>query len=96
MKFFKGWFHDTLPSYTVPAHEQLVISIDADLYTSAKMVLQHLKGSISVGTYLYFDEFNDPQHELKAFHEFLADTGARFETMAAFLDLSGVMFRRIA
>ncbi len=93
--FFKGWFHETLPDYMLPAHEQLVINIDSDLYESAKLVLTKLKASITIGTYLYFDEFHDIQHELKAFREFLADTGARFEIVAAFRDLSAVMFRRI-
>jgi hypothetical protein len=96
VKFFKGWFKDTLPNYTPPPHEHLVINIDADLYSSAKLVLSGLKSEITVGTYLYFDEFCDPEHELKAFHEFLTETGEKFEMVAAYRDLSGVMFRRVA
>ena len=94
VKFFKGWFDETLPRYSLPRHEQLIINIDSDLYSSAKVVLDTLKPHITPGTYLYFDELCDPHHELKAFDEFLTDTGARFELVAAFRDLSGVMFRR--
>jgi len=95
VKFFKGWFHETLASYTRPENEQLLVNIDADLYSSAKLVLTALAGHITPGAYLYFDELCDPHHELKAFDEFLADTGAKFEIVAAYRDLSGVMFRRI-
>jgi hypothetical protein len=29
---------------------------------------------VRIGTYLYFDEFNDRHHELKAFDEFLRES----------------------
>lgn len=96
VKFFKGWFHETLPQYDPPHHEQLIINIDADLYSSAKLILATLKSHIVVGTYLYFDEFCFPRDELKAFDEFLTESNARFIIVAAYRDLSGVMFRRIA
>jgi hypothetical protein len=34
VKFFKGWFEETLPNYQFPDHEVLVINLDADLYSS--------------------------------------------------------------
>lgn len=94
--FFKGWFQETLPKYTMPSHECLVVNIDSDLYSSASSVLMALRSSITVGTYLYFDELFDPHHELKAFDEYISATSARFEIVAAFRDLSGIMFRRVA
>jgi hypothetical protein len=96
VKFFKGWFQDTLPTYVLPPHEHLVINIDSDLYSSANLVLNKLRDHIVVGTFLYFDELFDPHHELKAFDEFLSQTGMRFAIVAAFRDLSGVMLKRIA
>lgn len=78
-----------------PTHEQLVINIDSDLYSSAKLVLSALRDYIRVGTYLYFDEFCDPRHELKAFDEFISNSQAGFEIVAAYRDLSAVMSRRI-
>jgi hypothetical protein len=95
VQFFKGWFEDTLPQYTPPPHDQLVINIDADLYSSTKLVLNALKDYIAIGTYIYFDEFCDRNHELRAFDEFLAQTKMRFEVAAASRSLMYIAFRRV-
>ena len=55
VQFFKGLFEETLPTYVLPAHESLVINLDADLYSSTIYVLNTLRKSIQPGTYLYFD-----------------------------------------
>ena len=44
VKFFKGWFEDTLPDYRPPQHDQLVINIDADLYSSDQVRAQCSQG----------------------------------------------------
>lgn len=95
VKFFKGWFEETLPHYQPPPHDQLVINIDADLYSSTSFVLNALKRYIAVGTYIYFDEFCDRNHELRAFDEFLAATKMRFEVASASRSLMYIAFRRI-
>ncbi|MGC2445396.1 TylF/MycF/NovP-related O-methyltransferase [Candidatus Binatus sp.] len=95
VEFFKGWFEETLPHYRPPPHSQLVINIDADLYSSTKFVLNALKSWIPVGTYIYFDEFCDRNHELRAFDEFLAETKMRFEVAAASRSLMYIAFRRV-
>jgi hypothetical protein len=95
VQFFKGWFEETLPKYLPPEHEQLVINLDADLYSSTIFVLNSLRSHIKVGTYLYFDEFFDRNNELRAFDEFLAKTAMRFELLAASRLLREVMFRRV-
>jgi hypothetical protein len=96
VKFFKGWFEETLPNYVPPAHEVLVVNMDADLYSSTKFVLSHLKNVISVGSWLYFDEFSNWLHEFRAFREFVEETAMKFETVAASADLWHVAFRRVA
>lgn len=96
VEFFKGWFEDTVPKYQAPQHDQLVINIDADLYSSTKFVLDALKGYISVGTYIYFDEFCDRNNELRAFDEFLTETRMRFEVASASRSLMYIAFRRIS
>lgn len=78
VRFFKGWFDQTLADYEVPEHEVLVINFDADLYSSTKCVFDKMGPYIVPGTYIYFDEFNDPQHELRAFAEFLAASPYNF------------------
>jgi hypothetical protein len=94
VKFFKGWFHETLQGYSAPSHDVLVVNIDADLYSSATVVLTRLEELMSVGDYLYFDEFSDRHHELRAFDEFLARTETRFDFVTATRSLSNVAFRR--
>jgi hypothetical protein len=93
VKFFKGWFNETLPKYTVPAeHTCLVINLDADLYSSTSYVLAHLCAAITPGTYIYLDEFAYRYHELKAFDEFMKTSGKSFEAVGATKDLQHVAF----
>jgi hypothetical protein len=79
VKFFKGWFNETLPTYTVPQHEVLVLILDADLYSSTKCVLTHLRDHIKPGDFVYFDELNEVDHEPRAFDEFRQETGLKFK-----------------
>lgn len=96
VKFFKGWFEDTLPEYVVPTpYDVVVINIDADLYSSARCVLRHVRKHMPVGTWLYFDEFSNAQHEFRAFREFVEETGMQFEVVAESNALWNVAFRRI-
>ncbi len=83
VKFFKGWFDETLRSYEVPSHEVLVINVDADLYSSTATVLNALEPYIVPGTFILFDEFHHRLHELKAFDEFIHHTGMRFKLLGA-------------
>jgi hypothetical protein len=92
VRFFKGWFEDTLPTYQLPDHDLLVIIMDADLYSSTKFVLRCIKDNIVPGTYIYFDEFNDRFHELLAFDEFVRETGMSFSLVGATRALECVMF----
>ncbi len=96
MSFFKGWFQEVLPSYSLPEHDRLIVNLDADLYSSTKYVLDFLRPSLAVGTFLYFDEFSDRHHELKAFDEFLSTTEMRFRCCGASRTLTHVAFQRIA
>jgi len=94
VKFFKGWFNETLPRYTCPPHEVLVINMDADLYSSTICVLRALENEIVPGTYVYFDEFSHRDHELRAFDEFCEETGMKFALVGATRALDQVVFRR--
>jgi macrocin-O-methyltransferase TylF-like protien len=96
VSFFKGWFSETLPPYDLPPHERLFVNLDADLYSSTKTVLDFLKPHISIGTYLYFDEFQAREHESKAFDEFCSETGWKFQAVAASQGLTHVLFQRTA
>lgn len=96
VRLFTGWFTETLPRYEWPAgFEQLIVTLDADLYTSTACVLQAIEERIEVGTVLYFDEFHHYADELRAFDELLSRTGWSFEILAATSDFSQVAFRRV-
>lgn len=92
--FHKGWFDQTLPKLQVPEHEVLVLNIDADLYSSTKLILEALRAHVRVGSYLYFDEFNERFHEQKAFADFLNETKMTFELVGATQTLQKVLFVR--
>jgi macrocin-O-methyltransferase TylF-like protien len=96
VKFFKGWFNQTLPGYVAPPHQSLVIDMDADLYSSTIYVLGELRQLIVPGAYVYFDEFADRFNELRAFAEFVEVTAMKFEMLAANSKFSRVVFRRVA
>jgi hypothetical protein len=74
----------------------VVIAIDCDLYSSASLVLNSLEALIGPGAYLYFDEFHDRNHELRAFDEFRERTGVRFRLVGASRTLSHVAYQRVS
>ena len=79
----QGWFHETLPEFVLPAHERLLLNLDADLYSSTRYVLETLREAICPGTIILFDEFHDRQHEVKAFSEFMETHRMKFRFLGA-------------
>ena len=92
IQLHRGWFEDVLPTFEVEPHSQLIIAMDADLYSSTKTVLHSLEQWIVPGTFIYFDEMSYVDHEALAFHEFMADTGRQFSLFAATRDLHRCVF----
>lgn len=95
VEFFKGWFQETLPHYSMPAHEVLVVNMDADLYSSTLFVLRQIHEHIVPGTFIYFDEMNHIEHEPLAFSHFLHETGLIFELVATDKTLAHMVFKCI-
>lgn len=84
VQFFKGWFNQILPTYSVPSgYDVLIINMDADLYSSTIYVLRFLQSYIRSGTFIYFDEMNHMEHEPRAFDEFIDATGRQFKLVSA-------------
>jgi Macrocin-O-methyltransferase (TylF) len=92
VQFFRGWFNQVLPNYRVPEHDQLVLIMDADLYSSTSYVLRHLRPHVRPGTLLYFDEMNHVDHEPRAFDEFMKETSLKFRPVAADRTLTHAFF----
>jgi hypothetical protein len=95
VKFFKGLFQESLPNYRLPEHENLIINIDCDLYSSASFVLNFLAEHICPGTFIYFDEFSDPHNELRAFHDLITTSKKRFSLLGATRSYGQVSFECI-
>ncbi len=83
VKFHKGWFDQVLSTYSVCAHEALVVNLDADLYSSTIYVLRWLRPYLKPGTLLYFDDMSVADHVLRAFDEFIKESGIQFKAIAA-------------
>ena len=85
VKFYVGWFSDTIPDYLKIAEPIALLHVDSDLYSSAKEVLESLNDHIIEGTIIVFDEWfykHDPQyndHEEKAFNEWVLKFQRKYE-----------------
>ena len=93
VSFYKGWFEETLPDYSPPEHDILVITLDADLYSATIYVLNRLRKHIQPETYIYFDDMSRPEHEPRAFREFMAESGLKFELVATDQSLNTTFFK---
>lgn len=79
-----GWFDQSLPAFLADHPGDVAfLHVDVDLYSSTVTVLDLLEPRLRVGTVVLFDEyFNFPgweKHEHRAWTEFVARTGVRFE-----------------
>ena len=84
VRLVPGWFDATLPPFLAEHRETVaLLHVASDIYSSTKTVLSQLRARIVPGTVIVFDEmFNYPEyrdHEVKAFYEFLQETGMNFE-----------------
>jgi hypothetical protein len=83
----RGYFDQSLPQW-LNDHPGPVafVHIDCDLYSSTKTILDLLASRLVNGTVILFDEyFNYPgweQHEFKAFQEFVAARGVKYDYLA--------------
>jgi hypothetical protein len=82
VSFHVGWFDETLPGFTAPDHDQIILNVDCDLYSSAATVLHWAEPYLRPGTLIYFDEFPDRDHERKAFNELSERSSFRFKPVA--------------
>jgi hypothetical protein len=96
IRYFTGWFDETLPAYEWPQHEVLIVMLDADLYSSTTVVLEHVKPMLVPGSYLYFDQFHHRCDELRAFAELLEETSFGFELIAASREMTSLAFKRVS
>ncbi|MDA8311312.1 MAG: class I SAM-dependent methyltransferase [Actinomycetota bacterium] len=82
VSFVVGWFERTLPSYEPPAHDQLIVNVDCDLYSSTRSVLDWLAPHLRAGTLVYFDDLFNRDHQWRALQEWLAGSGSAARPVA--------------
>jgi hypothetical protein len=93
-----GWFDETLPGF-LAAHPGPValLHVDCDLYSSTKIVLDHVGPRLRPGSVVVFDEyFNYPGwqgHEFLAWQEYVAQHGIKFSYLAYTEDAISVAIR---
>lgn len=93
VSFVAGWFDETLPAFDLPDHDQLVVNIDCDLYSSAVTVLSWVEPYLKPGTLLYFDELADRDHELRALNELLSRSSLTLVPLALAGGGTHILFR---
>ena len=84
-EFYQGLFQQTLLPFLTdfdPSRKK-VIHMDADLYTATLYVLTLITPYLREGDVIFFDEFNVPQHEFKAFTEWVNAFYIKYEVIGA-------------
>ncbi len=87
-RLIPGWFADTIPAFLREDSSRIAfVSIDCDVYSSAREVLFGLGERLRPGTILYFDELINYDvflwNEMLALFEFLEATGLGVAWIAA-------------
>jgi hypothetical protein len=85
VKFYQGLFQQTLNGFlkSYSPTKRRVIHMDADLYSATIYVLTTLAPYIQKGDILFFDEFNVPLHEFKAFMEWTSAFYINYEVLGS-------------
>ncbi len=82
-KFHVGLFQQTLLPFLAdydPSRKK-IIHMDADLYTATLYVLTLMTPYLRKGDVIFFDEFNVPNHEFKAFDEWTKSFYINYEVL---------------
>ena len=84
VRFEIGLFDKTIPDFLEKHDDPIAfLHVDCDLYSSTVTIFDALGPRLQPGAVILFDEYyNFPrwqQHEIKAFQEFIASSGATYE-----------------
>ena len=81
--FVQGLFQQTLHDFlsNFDNSNRTIVHIDADLYSSTLFALTQLTPIFKPGDIILFDEFNVPNHEIKAFGEWVESFYISYEVL---------------
>lgn len=87
VELIHGLFEATLEGFVLSSRRPVsLLHVDCDLYSSTVTIFRALRDYIVPGTVIVFDEYFNytgwRQHEWKAFQEFVAASGRRYEYLA--------------
>jgi hypothetical protein len=87
VRLYKGWFSETIPTWSHTTSGPVAfIHIDCDLYSSTVAILGGLSDRLQPGTVILFDEYFNyagwRNHEFKAWQEFVASRGVKYDYLA--------------
>jgi O-methyltransferase len=84
-KFYQGLFQQTLIPFLAgyETGRRKVIHMDADLYSATLYVLTLMTPYLKKGDIIFFDEFNVPMHEYKAFTEWTNSFYIQYEVLGS-------------
>jgi hypothetical protein len=93
--FYQGLFQQTFPEFikSFPNSKRKIIHMDADLYTSTLYVLTSIYPYLKKGDIIFFDEFNVPMHEYKAFDEWCKAFYIEYEVLGAVNNMYQIAFK---
>ena len=82
-EFYQGLFQQTLLPFlsNYDAGKRKVIHMDADIYSATLYVLTLITPILRSGDIIFFDEFNVPLHEFKAFKEWSSSFYIHYEVI---------------
>lgn len=83
--FYQGLFQKTLDDFLAnhSFNKRTILHLDADLYSATLYVLTAISSKLKSGDILFFDEFNVPLHEFKAFMEWTSSFYINYEVLGA-------------
>jgi predicted O-methyltransferase YrrM len=87
VEFHVGYFDATLPGFLEKHADPVAfLHVDCDLYSSTVTILEALGNRLQPGAIVLFDEYYNfhrwQEHEFKAFQEFVACVGLKYEYIA--------------
>ena len=94
MRVVKGWFNETLPA-TPEIAAIALLRLDGDLYVSTYDALVHLYDKVSVGGYVYVDDYGSFAGCRKAVDRFRAERGIADAMVPVFESGSSGLFEAL-